>query len=349
MKFVKNINMRYKEKLSSVSFFHVKRFIKTISRFPIRSIRNRVVKVMINLTYRCECDCDYCWCGSYEKKPEQELSFLELKEIINHIAAYPSLLVLVSFIGGEPLLREDIYDLVRHAAKKGLFVEVETNGISLTEPNVSRLKKAGLNHMFVKIEGANRDKHDSLSKVKGCFEKAVRGIKLCHKEGISTSIFTNALKEKVKNGELPKIIRLAKELKVTSMRIIYPTLSGKWIVAEDQRLSSEEEEAVSFLLEPGFVYLESTRSYRKGARRFCAALEKNFFHISCYGEVQLCPFVPISFGNIRQKSLDKIVSTMLEHPIFYENYNGCLMNNIDFRRKYILPAHQEHSYRNITV
>ncbi len=142
---------------------------------------------------------------------------------------------------------------------------------------------------------------------------------------------------------------MAKHLRVNSVRLIYPTLAGGLINAQNQQLNAEEEAKVGALLEPGFVYLESTDSSSKVSSRSCAALQKKFFHVSCYGEIQPCPFVPLSFGNIRQKDLNEIVDGMFMHPVFYEGYSNCLMNDPVFRRKYILPAELRACYRNIVL
>lgn len=341
--------LRYKEKLSSLSFRHLRRMAGRLSVSPLASLRNGIMKVMINLTYNCHCDCDYCWCADYVNKGREELSTQEVNNAIDQIAEQPSLLSLVSFIGGEPLLREDIYLLVGYTAQKGIFVEMETNGVLLSEPNVNRLKGSGLSHIFVRIEGSGAEAHDSLSGLEGCFNKAVKGIEFCRKAGLSCSIFSNVSKEKIRNGEIEKIMKLAKALGVASARLIYPTLGGRLIAAEGRRLTGQEEEEVSGMLEPGFSYLESTHSPSGSSGRFCAALQKRFFHISCHGEVQPCPFVPLSFGNIRERSLEEITKKMFAHPIFNKGYSGCLMNDPLFRREYIDPAGLKSRYRNITL
>nr|MBU1327678.1 radical SAM protein [Candidatus Omnitrophota bacterium] len=344
-----NFRLKYKEKISSLSFFHLLRLAKTIFKSPRGSINNGIIKVMFNLTYRCQCSCDYCWCSRYEKNTTEELSLAEVKRTVDQIAQRSSLFTLVSFVGGEPLLREDIYQIVKYATKRGLFVEMETNGVLLSESCVLKLKSSGLNHIFVRIEGSDETAHDSVSHCPGCFKLAIEGIRRCLRAGLSCSIFANASREKIRNGQVERIIDLAKRLRVNSVRVIYPTLAGGWINAENQRLSAEEEAKVAALLEPGFVYLESTGSCSKGSSRSCAALQKKFFHISCYGEIQPCPFVPLSFGNIRQRDLNEIVNGMFRHPVFYEGYNNCLMNDPDFRRKYILPAELWACYRNIVL
>ncbi len=345
----KNYRLRYREKFNNSYHRQLMRLIRMTLGFPSRSIKNGMIKAMINLTYRCQCDCNYCWCGSYERQTDNELTFLELKQLIHQIAQFPSFFTLVSFIGGEPLLRDDIYRLINYASREGLFTEMETNGILLSLENVKRLKEAGLNHIFVRIEGSNKERHDSISKIEGCFEKAIEGIKNCIREKLSCSVFMNASKEKIREGELEKIVNIARHLKAVSARIIHPTLGGRWLNEENQKLSFEEERQVQKLLEPDFVYLESSYSCTKESNRFCSSLQKKFFHISCYGEVQLCPFVPLSFGNLRFDTLKNILEKMWSHNIFFTDYEGCLMNNPEFREKYIIPFSLKYNYQNIIL
>lgn len=346
---LKNYKLRYREKLNNLCHHQLMRLVRMFFTSALRSVNNGVLKVMMNLTYECQCRCDYCWCGSYAKQLHKELSSSELIMILDQIARLPSLSTLVSFIGGEPLLREDIYQLINYATRKGLFAEMETNGILLSRANVMKMKEAGLNHIFVRVEGSDKEKHDSISKAGGCFERAVEGIRNCAKEKLSCSIFMNATKAKIRKGEPAKIIDLAKKLKVISVRIIYPTLSGKWLNEEKQKLSPEEEAQVRQLLEPDFVYLESTYACTEGSGRICPSWLRKFFHISCYGEVQPCPFVPISFGNLREKGLNEILNKMLKHKIFDGDYAGCPMNNADFRNRYVLPELSGTPYNNIIL
>lgn len=345
----KNYRLKFREKLTNPCHQQLFRLIKMFFRSPLKSFRMGVLKVMVNLTYDCDCDCDYCWCGSHKRYPGRELSLFEVKKILDEISEFPSLIGLVSFVGGEPFLREDIYEVVKYATKKGLFSEIETNGIELSKSAILRLKKSGLNHIFVKIEGSNAEKHDLLAKIKGCFDKAINGIKISVEQGLSCSIFMNASKKKIEENELAKIINIAKKLNVNSVRIIYPMLSGRWINREDQRLNRREKREIEKLFEPGFVYLESSYGVYEHKDRICAALDKKFFHISCYGEVQPCPFVPVSFGNLRSRSLKEILKHMWTHPIFSTRYTGCLMDNLTFRKKYILPAGLDISYKNVEL
>ena len=54
----------------------------------------------------------------------------------------------------------------------------------------------------------------------------------------------------------------------------------------------------------------------------------SYFYVSCYGEVQPCPFVPVQFGNIRDESLESILSRMWSHKAFRGMNDKCLGCNL---------------------
>jgi len=314
---IKNWKLRLREKFHYPLIFHFTRCIKMFITSPQASIRQGFLKIMFGLTYRCQCKCIYCCSGRYPVNEKEELMTQEVKRILKEISVLPSLFTVVSFFGGEPLLREDIFELIKYANNLGLFTEVETNGILLSKDNVVKLKKAGLHHIFIRLESSNPEIHDKLSNYDGCFERAMEGINNCIREKLACTISTIALKEKIYNGDLEKIIDIGKRLKVTSIRVLYPTLAGNWTNERSQLLNAEEKARIGKLLEPDFIYLESTYSANKNIGRICPSLQKKFFYISPYGEIQPCPFVPLKFGNIRLEKLDNLLKKMWYVPLFY--------------------------------
>lgn len=330
-----NNKLRFKEKFGNSYYKQLLRAVKILIKAPAASFNNGILKAMIGLTHDCQCKCEHCCAGLYSRDKDKELSSGEIKNVIDDINSLPSIFTLLSFFGGEPLLRKDIFDLVKYTAKKGLFTEIETNGILLSLDSVIRLKKAGLHHIFIRMEDSNPILHDEISHLEGCFKNAINGIKHCVKDRLACSISTIATKEKVYNGQIKEIINLGKRLGVKSVRILYPTLAGNWLKANNQMLNKEEKDKVKELLSPDFVYLESTYVCTKELDRNCPSKQKKFFYISCYGEVQPCPFVPLSFGNIRNKRINEILEKMWEYFIYNDtNYNNCLMDNMELYKKH---------------
>ena len=77
--------------------------------------------VEISLTDRCQCRCEHCFSATADPcLPEDELSTAEVRSLLDDLSSMG--VTEVCFSGGEPLLRDDILDLVRHASRKSLGV-----------------------------------------------------------------------------------------------------------------------------------------------------------------------------------------------------------------------------------
>lgn len=292
----------------------------------------RILKVMIGLTYRCQCACAYCGTAVYSKDRE-ELSSQAFKDIIEKISRLSYFAVCISFFGGEPLLRPDIYELVKFCKTKGLLSEIDSNGLLLTKENVRKLKHAGLNHVFVTLDSIDQARHNAIKNKQGCFQAAVDGIKNCLFEGLSCSISLCATSENIDNGEIKRIIEFSRKLGVNSVRILPPVLVTEWTGKQDvQPLSEEQMDKLKNMLEPDFVYLESTKCNIRSAAKGCAAMFREFFYLSPYGEVQPCPYFPVSFGDISEESLVDILQKMWNHHLLVKFKDSLCPSNEPFIR-----------------
>lgn len=323
LNWILSFKLRWKEKISNrITIITFLRAIYFLIKNPLECIKNSFMKAMVGLTYRCQLSCQHCGISYYPKIKNKELNILEIEKIIDKIKNLPSLLSLISFFGGEPLLRSDLLHLINYSTQKGLITELETNGLLLSKHNVLKLKKNGLRHIFVSVDSSKKEKHDELRGKAGSYQKAINGITNCIKCGLSCSISTYATSNNIKNGDLNDIITLGKKLGVSSVRILLPVFSGK--MRENRGLNKKEMQKLKNILEPGFAYLETTSCSSKNSSHFCAARKKKFFYISPYGEVQPCPFVPISFGKVNKKPLKDILNKMWASYLLNKNHFRCI-------------------------
>ena len=284
-------------------------------RFP-----SLTLKVMLGITYRCQCDCSYCGISPYSKD-RPELSRRSLEEIIDQIAVLPYPFICLSFFGGEPLLRNDIYSLISHAVRKGLLCEVETNGVLLNSDNVENLRSAGVSHLFVNMDSADGARHDSIKKL-SAYEAALDGIARCKKADIPCSISKCVSDEGLLNNGIKEIIKLGKRIGVATVRLLPLVDMALWKGAGmPDGLKRPSADSIKSFLEPGFVYLESTGCDDPSAERSCAFLSKEFFYISPYGEVQPCPYFPVSFGDLTEYRLQEVLGKMHGEEAF--SVAGC--------------------------
>ncbi|MEW6756546.1 MAG: radical SAM protein, partial [Candidatus Latescibacterota bacterium] len=154
----------------------------------------------VAVTYRCNLRCRFCYaaCGCrVSEDTDQEMdtaAVTRVLEVIRREAQVPS----VSFTGGEPLLREDLEELIAAAVRLELRPNLITNGTALAgNGRAARLRAAGLVSAQVSLEGPSAAVHDGLTGVPGSFERTLAGVAALRRAGIHTHTNTtlNALNE----------------------------------------------------------------------------------------------------------------------------------------------------------
>ncbi|MCX5793020.1 MAG: radical SAM protein [Elusimicrobia bacterium] len=181
----------------------------------------------IALTYRCNLACRFCYasCGCRKDESAKELGTAEIKKILDIIAGeaeIPS----VSFTGGEPLLRPDIAELVAHAKRRGLWVNLITNGTLATPETAGALKLAGLDSAQVSIEAGEAGLHDRIAAVPGAFALTLAGLRNIRAAGIR--VHTNTTVSALNKAAVEEIAGLVKELGLDkfSMNMLMPVGSA---------------------------------------------------------------------------------------------------------------------------
>lgn len=190
----------------------------------------------VALTWRCNIKCRFCYasCTSIAEEDDdsgmEELSTKEMKkvlDIIRHDAEVPS----VSFTGGEPVLRDDLSDLIAYASGPlEMRVNLITNGTLISGKKAKALKKAGLASAQVSIESPDAEIHDRIVGVKGAFRSSVNGLRALKEAGIS--VHPHATLCRLNEHTLPQMPAFAASLGVDrfSLNMIIPAGRG---TAED--------------------------------------------------------------------------------------------------------------------
>jgi len=269
----------------------------------------------------------------YRVDPAEELSPEEVKSVIRQARDLGS--VEITFFGGEPLLREDLEELIAFASSMKMLPSLDTNGLLLTPTRIRKLKDAGLSAVKISLDSPDAEEHNRLRGAPGCFEKALAASRECVNQSLPCVISTYASWENLKSGDLKKMIDLGRDLGVDAVRIIDTTLSGCFISSPGLALKTDEREELAKLLEPGFVFLENLASARAITHPVCSATARRYIYVSPRGDVQPCCFVPLSFGNVREGPLASILKRLWRSPVMSYDRNRCLMNNPEFREKYL--------------
>jgi radical SAM protein len=320
--------------------------------------------VIWEVTQACDLACIHCRAEARPRRDPLELTTNEGYRLIDEIKKFggtcgspeqakdqeggpgnrSTLLVLT---GGDPVKREDIYDLISYSVGKGLRTTVSPSVTPLlTKEAIRRFKESGVSRIAISLDGSCAEIHDSFRKVRGSFEWTMKAIKDCTQEKIPLQINTTVTKYNFK--DLTNIALLIKDFGIVlwSVFFLVPTGRGK----REDEISPEEYEAafhIMYDLSKTMPYdIKSTEAphYRRVAiqRMISESRSANlstpdrinikvpdsvgraprgindgngFVFVSHTGEVFPSGFLPISAGNVRKES---IVDIYRNSPLFKE-------------------------------
>ena len=283
------------------------------------------------ITRRCNLKCIHCRSSSeLEAGSHPDLPLDEAFRVIDDISSYAKPVIVLS--GGEPLLREDVFDIARYGTDKGLRMCLATNGTLVTEDICRKIKDSGIRMVSLSLDGSEETVHDDFRSQKGAFSGTINAARLFKQYGIEFLI--NSSFTKRNQEEIPKIYRLAKELGATAwyLFMIVPTGRGEAILNEliskedyekilDWHYQMEKDEE-DLLVRPtcaphyyrvvlqkskeeGSSFTRRTLKFSTGGSKGCLAGQLIAL-IDVDGNVLPCSYFPKSAGNIRTQSFKDI-------------------------------------------
>jgi len=160
------------------------------AHMPIRYIKNgmrwSLDVVYLVVTSACNLSCRHCYAGA-SNEPGREMSTGEILSLIDRIADLGALEIVIT--GGEPLLRKDIFRIMRRIRMRCMDFILFTNGTLLDEAAVRKIGGLAPRMVAVSLESPGPRIHDSI-RGKGSFSRAVRGIGMLQDSGVPVRINT---------------------------------------------------------------------------------------------------------------------------------------------------------------
>jgi len=293
-------------------------------------------QISIAVTGRCPCDCVFCCAKGINARPELTLD--EMKSIIDQGVEMGT--HLFTFDGGEPLLREDIYDIISYAHGTGSLVVMFTNGLYLTSEVAQNLKKAGLDTLQVSIDSPYQTEHDEIRKLDGLFEKATSGAKAAVDAGLFVSFYYVVRRENSDQETLDDLLKLAAKIGVQEVSLYDILAIGKWLDKENDTLTDEQRgRTVRFHKAVNQKGKEGPKvmafSYFESPETFGCMAGRRWMHLTPAGDVIPCSYTPLTFGSIREKPLKDIWKEIRKHAEYKKENQPCMVQNKEFRKHYI--------------
>ncbi|MDO8251953.1 MAG: pyrroloquinoline quinone biosynthesis protein PqqE [Rhodoferax sp.] len=163
--------------------------------------------LLAELTYRCPLHCVFCYNPVDFANAGAELSTGDWLRVLREARAAGS--VQCGFSGGEPMLRDDLEELVAEAHRLGFYTNLLTSGVGLTEARAAALKQAGLDHIQLSFQDSTRELNDFLSHTK-TFDLKRRTARMIKANG--WPMVLNCVIHRLNIDYIEQIIELAVEL-----------------------------------------------------------------------------------------------------------------------------------------
>ncbi|MFH1783027.1 MAG: radical SAM protein [Candidatus Omnitrophota bacterium] len=187
--------------------------VQKITEFKFRgssSSTNTPKAFSLELTARCNNRCGHCYIGlpaNDKAAKEKELSFEQIKSIVDQAVSMGVTGCLLT--GGEPLLRDDFFDIYLYLKKKGLFVSIFTNACLITEEHVKLFKRYPPRDVEVTVYGVTKETYEKVTNVPGSFDSFMRGLNLLLDNSIKVRFKAMAVRSNLK--ELEEIKKFCNE------------------------------------------------------------------------------------------------------------------------------------------
>ena len=204
--------------------FRISQFIREIDHpTPVGPRRNPPGPVVIwNLIRRCNLTCKHCYSISADTDFAGELSTDEVFGVMQDLRAFRVPVLILS--GGEPLLRQDIFDIAREAKSMGFYVGLSSNGTLIDESNIDVIDAIGFDYVGVSLDGI-AGTHDRFRRKEGAFDASMRGIRLCRDRGIKVGVRFTMTEDNA--HDLPGLLRLIEDEGVDKFYFSHLNYAGR--------------------------------------------------------------------------------------------------------------------------
>ena len=284
----------------------------------------------ISVTTACPQNCAYCY---NRNRGGQQLDTNTIKQVITDLKKMG--VVWLGLTGGEPLMNKDLVEIVRCAGDE-CAVKLFTTGTGLTPQLASDLAKAGLFYVSVSLDHREEEVHDRIRGRQGAYKTAMNAIDIFKKtKGMHVSVSAVISREMIRTNQVEEFLQFLIDLDIDEIWLSEskPTGEAFW---HEEAVITEDEKA-------GLIRLQD-RYNRKGkptvnylghfesSEHFGCSAGHKMVYIDACGEVSPCVFTPITFGNVRDKSIQDIFAEM---KCYFPSENRCFINkNYPLLRRY---------------
>ncbi len=302
--------------------------------------------VLAELTHRCPLQCPYCSNPLEMEVASAELTTAEWCRVMDELAEIGVLQI--HFSGGEPAVRKDLVDLVRHATQVGLYSNLITSAVMLTKARLQDLADAGLCHVQISVQGSESIVADRVGRFKNGHVKKLQVAAWTREVGLPLTI--NAVMHRQNLHQLPEIIDMAVALDADRLEVanvqyygwalknreaLIPTFAQ---VETTNQIVAEAQDRLAGILDIDYVVPDY---YAQRPKQCMGGWGRQFFNISPSGKVLPChaaeSITGMEFDSVRG---NKSIRWIWDNSEAFNKYRGtgwmpepcqsCELKEVDF-------------------
>jgi len=210
---------------------------------PQQAFQDKRPIVVWGCTRRCNLRCIHCYSDSHDEDYSGEMTTEEAKSFLQDLSDFSVPVIL--FSGGEPLLREDIFELAHFSKELGIRPVLSTNGTLIREGVIEKIGEVGFGEVGISIDGIG-ERNDRFRGSKGAFDAALQGIRNCVALGQRVSIRFTISRHNY--TDLPAVFELIERENIDRACFYHLAYTGRAHNMVSDDLSHEETRAAVDLI-----------------------------------------------------------------------------------------------------
>jgi MoaA/NifB/PqqE/SkfB family radical SAM enzyme len=272
----------------------------------------------IAVDYNCNLSCSHCSALPMSRADEKPLSVEQYKVIAQDLLREG--VVLFHFTGGEPLLRKDLEEIIAAFDPSRSCISIQSNGFPATPKRLKSLRGAGVDIFCVSLDSGIEAEHDQFRNREGSYRKVMDVLALARDTGFITTVSTCVSHDNIRSEGLRRVIEMTAQMGIScQFNLAVPT--GHWQENAAIVLTEQDRAEVRCLLDENpHCRLDLNHNWNKVG---CGTIKEKLY-LTPYGDVLPCPFIHISFGNLKTDRLSAVRERAFQIPEFQSYWPSCL-------------------------
>jgi len=270
--------------------------------------QRRLYSVTLAVTNRCRYNCWHCYNAG---RSQRDVPLSVLLRVVKELQDLG--VVHVTLTGGEPMLRADLEEIAG-AFDERTYLGLNTTGDRFTQERARSLRTAGVFSVGVSLDSTDAAEHDRMRGMPGAYRTALDALRRASQNGFYPYIVAVATREFLQGERFWAFMRFAREAGALEVHLLEPSATGK-LAGDNEAVLDEADRGLILeyqgkVAQDGNLPILSCFLYLESAQAFGCGAGLTHLYIDGSGEVCPCNFVPLSFGNVMDEPLARILERM---------------------------------------